>query len=330
MTAVFWRACSTLLLLASSAVAAPVDPARLAHIERELSTPICGVGYLESRAGQLDAVGKFDKLPYLEHLARKRTNHLAVLGVQLLAQRKTTRNRSALERIEADAGAGQAARFEAARQLATVFKSRAGKRRLEAALGSAEVQNRADALSALFALASVPELGVLADRAADEHQYVVDRFLSELGARSALRGPMLGLIRKRHATAAGAKRARLAHTLVLLGERAHAAEVRTFLLGYTGPISDEAFYNLAWMCHELAARGHAFAFDAALHVASLYPRANSRSFNWYTLSVFYDKGPFDRTLVDGKSEDEAARIIGAWWRQHQSRIFFDGQRFQLR
>jgi hypothetical protein len=326
-----WLLLVALLLSAGSApAAAALDPARLASIERELTIPICGVGYLDSRAGQLSALGSFDKLPYLEQLARQRTTHLSELAVQLIAREKKIASRRALERIEADAKAPEATRFEAARQLATVFRSRAGKPRLEAALAAPDVQRRADGLSALFALATHKELGTLVELAADEHQYAVDRFMSELATRPAFKKPMLRLIRQRHASAQGARRARFAFARVLLGEPAHAAEVKKFLLGYTGPISDEALYNLAWICHELAARGHAFAFDAVLHLASLYPRAPSRAFNWYLLSVFFEKAPFDRKLVDGRTEDDAARMIGAWWSANASRMVFDGKRFRLR
>ncbi len=84
---------AVLLSVATASAAPALDPARLAQIEKDLSVPICGVGYLDTRSDQLKQVGKFDKLPYLEHMARTRytdqgKRNLPVLAVQLMARGK--------------------------------------------------------------------------------------------------------------------------------------------------------------------------------------------------------------------------------------------------
>lgn len=305
---------------------------KLARIEKDLSVPICGVGYLDTRAGQLRAAGSFDKLPYLEHLAtrpaRKQNDFLPLLAVQLLGHDKRARHRAALARIVKAPQVDANIRFEAARQLATAYRSGAGKSLLLAELGSQHVQTRTDAMSALFQVAGAGELGRIADLGADPNHYVVDRFVDELGARPALRPQLLSLLKQRHAKARGERRARFAYALLRLGVAGHEQGVQRFLLSRTAPASDEDLYQLAQMCHALAARGHAFAFDAALHVSSLYASSQTHTFHWYALSVFFEKTPFDRKRVDGMSQAAAERVIAAWWTANRGRLRFDGQRFR--
>jgi hypothetical protein len=294
---------AVLLSVATASAAPALDPARLAQIEKDLSVPICGVGYLDTRSDQLKQAGKFDKLPYLEHMARTRytdkgKQYLPVLAVQLMARGK---QRQALTRVVKDNSIAGEVRYEAARLLAQELHSRAGKALLDAELKGNDVQRRADSLSALM--------------------QVLDK-------RSFLKPAVVGALKRKHAAAKGADRARLAYALLLLGQPGHAAEVKQYLLGYQTPKDEQELYQLGQMCHALAERGHKFAFDAALHVVDLYAGIKGGAFFMYALSVFWDQAPFEQKRVLGKPHDEAAKIIAAWWRANGPNLSFDGKRFR--
>ncbi len=219
-------------------------------------------------------------------------------------------------------------RYEAARSLAQELHSRAGKALLDAEIKGNDVQRRADSLSALMEVLRPNELGSVVGLAADPDHYVVDRFMSELAKRSFLKPAVVGQLKKKHAAAKGDDRARLAYALCYLGQPGHAAEVKQYLLGYQNPKDEQELYQLGQMCHALAERGHKFAFDAALHVTDLYAGIQGGAFFMYALSVFWDKAPFEQKRVLGKPHDEAAKIVGAWWRANGPNLSFDGKRFR--
>ena len=321
-----------LAFVTSASAAPPLDAARLARIERDLSVPICGVGYLDTRAAQLREIGRFDAAPYLEHMARQSYSgdkrYLSMLAAQLLGHEKRVSHRAALTRLVGSPALSGELRFEAARQLATAYRAPAGRKLLRAGLSASETQRRADAMSALFEIAAAADLDALAERAADRDHYVVDRFVSEVEARRAQRAALSARVRKLHASKRGDERARFAYALFRLGDARHVGEVEAFLSNRRGPASDDDLYQLAQMCHALAARGHAFALDAALHVSSLYAGSQTRAFHWYALSVFFERTEFSREQVQRLSQSDAARVIAAWWKQNRAALRFDGQRFR--
>ena len=320
-----------MLLLATSAGAAPsLDAARLAKLETNLSIPICGVGYLDSRAGQLDAAGKFDKVPYLLHMARTRyaddkRRSLSVLAVRLLSRKKA---RSALVSLVKDKSVAAEVRYEAARTLAQELGSGFGKKLLFAEAHGGDLQRRADSLSALMHVLAAGDLERVIDLAADQDHYVVDRFLEEIEKQPRLRPSALALLRKKYTAAKGTERVRYGYALLLLGVPGHESEVKRFLLDKKTVKDETELYQLGQMCHALAARGHAFAFDAALHVTDLYRQVKGAAFFMYALSVFWESAPFDQKWVLGKTEPEAARIVRRWWQQNGAALRFDGKRFR--
>ncbi len=325
------RFLAAVLLVAATAGAAPaLDAGHLAKLEKDLSTPICGLGYLDTRADQLKQAGEFDKLPYLEHMARTRyadqkKRYLPVLAVQLLAREKA---RSTLVRLVGDKSVAGDVRYQAALELAGKLHSRAGKSLLDAELHSASTQRRADALSALMPVLHQGELLGVVGLAADPDQYVVDRFMGEIAKRPFLKPAVVGQLKKKHAAQQGPERARLAYALLRLGQPGHADEVKRYLLDYKDPKSEEELYQLEQMCNTLAELGHKFAFDAALHVADLYAGLKGQAFFMYGLGIFWSRATFDPSRIEGKPPGEAAKIIAAWWRANGASLKFDGQRFR--
>jgi hypothetical protein len=312
--------------LSGAAPSGPLDAAKLAQLETELSRPICGVGYLDSRQGQLDAIEKIRPLPYLEHMARaqygKDRRWLPGLAIQLLGRAGSARAAKILRALVRDSTLDADRREIAARELATKYKDGTGRDMLVAGLDAPGVQRRADSFSALVEVLRDQDLPAVMPLAQDTKFYAVERFVTETDKRPRVKARVLPRLAKSVASASGDVRGRLALTGALLGVPGHLAIASQWLTQHPGAAVNDDLYQLGQMCHALARRGHREGLDAALHLARSYRGPEPASWKRYVLDAFFtyaEPPPAWRELDPSASLPKLA----GYWKQQRSKLRFN-------
>lgn len=321
---------ATPLLLAQPAAArtsvAVVDQATLARVEDALSTPICGVGYLDTRKGQLEGIVTTHHEAYLEAMVRgsygKDKGSLPQLAVQLLGMRKTATARKLLRQLVGDATLTDLLREVAARNLATKYRDPAGRDILLAGLTAPGVQRRADSFSALLPVMRPKDVDAIVSLASDPDFYAVDRLVRELETKPALKRTVLSRLDKQLKTAKGDEAGRMAGTATLLGASKHLARAAGWLTSSPGVATDDELRQRGQLAHALAAEGHREGLDAALHLVSNYRGPEPAMWKRYVLGAFFQ---FTDAPAEWRQREPAAvlPLLSSFWKRNRDQVRFN-------
>ena len=305
---------------------AVVDLGTLARVEKELSIPICGVGYLESRQGQLDGIVAKDQEPYLERMAKssygKDKQFLPQLAVQLLGRKKTPAAKAILRQLVADPSLTDVLRETTARTLALDFRDASGRSILLAGLKAPGVQRRADSLSALIPVMRPKDVDAILPLARDPKFYAVDRLIHELNDHASLKRQVLARLERELKAATGDDAGRFAVTATLLGSKRHLALAGRFLSKHAAITVDDDLYQLGQMCHALAKAGHREGLDGALHLVATYAGKEPAMWKRYVLNAFF-------TFTDAPEEwrelqpPAALPNLQSFWKRNRDTVRFN-------
>ncbi len=313
------------LTLARPAPASGVRVGTVAEVEEALSTPTCGVGWIETRTDQLMAFKGIDHQAVLVQIAHSQYDgderkYLPMIAVEVLANLGNERARLQLQAIAGNPTLSAELRILTAQRLATAFGDSHGFALLEKVARSGEVQDRADCATALLTLDDADALDAVAPLISDPSSYVVDRIAWQLTDEPAPRTRFLAAAERWLETATADQVDRAVVTRLILGDRSQTARAEEIVSSWAEPATNQVLYNQASLCEALVERGHSVGLSCATRVIERFEGLEDAGWYNYAVSVAADHSPYERTFESAAPAEEA-RALRAWLSENPKLTF---------